>query len=137
MWLRKPGFDGCPGAGSARSGRAYLVVARLHAVAVPGARSHTAECVLPVVMLAAVAAIKLLAGHGMIAVATLHVLSTETRLGWDAGVGACGSLAKLPTTNTVCVRKTELGGHWECVEVSPFMAAAETVHAGTVPGVLS
>ena len=49
MWRRKPSFDVCPGANSARAGRAYLVVAKLYAVAVPGACSHTAECILPVV----------------------------------------------------------------------------------------
>ena len=42
MGRRKPGLDVRSRAGSAWGGRAYLVVARLHAVAVPGARSHTA-----------------------------------------------------------------------------------------------
>ena len=90
MWRRKPGFDVCPGACSAWGGRAYLVVARLYVVAVPGACSHTAECILPVVLPAAAAATELLAGHGMIDVAALHALTTVTRRGWDAGVGACG-----------------------------------------------
>ena len=44
------GHDVRSRAGSAWGGRAYLVVARLHAVAVPGACSHTAECILPVVV---------------------------------------------------------------------------------------
>ena len=70
MWRRKPGFDVCSGAGSARGGRAYLVVAKLYAVAVPGTCSHTAEYILPGVVSAA--ATKLLAGHGMINVAALH-----------------------------------------------------------------
>ena len=99
MWRRKPGFDVCCGAGSARGGRAYLVVARLYAVAVPGTCSHTAECILPVVVPTATAATKLLAGHGMIDVAALHALTTVASRGWDAGVGACGSHAKLTTAN--------------------------------------
>ena len=102
MWRRKPGFDVCSGAGSARGSRAYLVVARLYAVAVPGACSHTAECILQVVVPAA--ATKLLAGHGMIDVAALHVLTTVTRRGWDAGVGACGSQAKLTTVKSASDR---------------------------------
>ena len=92
-------FDVCPGAGSARGGHAYLVVARLYTAAVPRACSHSAECILPVVVHAAAAAAKLLAGHGMIDVAALHVLTTVTRRGWDAGVGACGSQAKLTTAS--------------------------------------
>ena len=72
MWRRKTGFDFCSGAGSARGGHAYLVVARLCAVAAPGACSHTAECILPVLVPAAAAATKLLAGHGIIDVAALH-----------------------------------------------------------------
>ena len=36
MWRRNPGFDYCSRAGSARGGRAHLVVARFYAVAVPG-----------------------------------------------------------------------------------------------------
>ena len=91
MWRRKPGFDFCSGAGSARDGRAYLVVARLYTGAVPGACSHTAKCILPVVVPAA--ATKLLGGHGMIDVTALHALTTVTRRGWDAGVDACGSQA--------------------------------------------
>ena len=63
---RKPGFDVCSGAGSAQGGRAHLTVARLHAVAVPDTCSQTAECILPVVVFAAAAATKLLAGYGMI-----------------------------------------------------------------------
>ena len=81
----------CPG------GPAYLVIARLYAVAVPGACSNTAECIIPVVVSAAAAATKLLAGHSMIDVDALHALTTVTRRGWDAGVGACGSQAKLTT----------------------------------------
>ena len=130
MKRRKPGFDVYSGAGSAWGGRAYLVVARLYAVAVPGACSHTAECILPVVVPAAVAATKLLAGHRMIDVAALHVLTTVTRCCWDAGVGACGSQAKLTAANTLCVRQAEVGGHRDCVKVSPCVAAAETVHVG-------
>ena len=121
MWRRKPGFDVCPGACSAWGGRAYLV-ARLYAVAVPGACSHTAECILPVVVPAAVAATKLLAGHGMIDVAALQALTTVASRGWDAGVGACGSQAKLTTANEVCVRRAEVGGHRDCVRVSPCVA---------------
>ena len=79
MWRRKPGFDVCPGACSAWGGRAYLVAARLYAVAVPGACSLTAECILPVAVPAA--ATKLLAGHGMIDVTALHVLTTVARRG--------------------------------------------------------
>ena len=71
-----------------RAGRAHLVVARLYAVAVPGTCSHTAECILPVVVPTATAATKLLAGHGMIDVAALHALTTVASRGWDAGVGA-------------------------------------------------
>ena len=44
-------------------------------------------------------AINLLLSHGMIDVAALHVLTTVTRRGWDAGVGACGSQAKLTTAS--------------------------------------
>ena len=109
MWWRKPGFDVCPSAGSARGSRAYLVVARLYAVAVPGACSNTAECILTVVVPAA--ATRLRAVHGMIDVAALHALTTVTRRGWDAGVGACGSQAKLTTANNVCARQAEEGGH--------------------------
>ena len=100
LWWRKPGFDVYPGAASAQGGRAYLV-ARLYAVAAPGACSHTAECIFLVVVPAAAAATMLLAGHGRIDVAALHVLNTVTSRGWDAWVGACGSQAKLTTTNTV------------------------------------
>ena len=71
IWRRKPGFDVCSGAGSARGGRAHLV-ARLYAVAVPGSCSHSAEGILPYVVSAAAAATKLLTGHGMIDVAALH-----------------------------------------------------------------
>ena len=102
MGRRKPGLDVRSRAGSAWGGRAYLVVARLYAVAVPGACSHTAECILQVVVPAA--ATKLLAGHGMIDVAALHVLTTVTRRGWDAGVGACGSQAKLTTVKSASDR---------------------------------
>ena len=109
MWRRKPGFDVCSGAGSARSGRANLVVARLYAVAVPGSCSHTAKCILPVVVPAAAAATKLLACHGMIDVAALHALTTVASRGWDVGVGTCGSLAKLTTAKKVCVTQAEAG----------------------------
>ena len=109
MWRRQPGFDVCPGAGSARGGRAYLV-ARLYAVAEPGVCIHTAECILPVAVPAAAAATKLLAGHDMIDVAALHVLTIVASPGWDSGVGACGSQAKLTTANKVCVRQVEGGG---------------------------
>ena len=68
----------------------------------------------------------------MIDVAALHVLTTVTKRGWDAGVGACGSQAKLTTANEVCVREAEVGGHRDCVKVSPCVAAAETVQAGAV-----
>ena len=78
---RKPGYNVYPRACSAWGGRAYLVVARLYTVAVPGACSYTAECILPVVMPAAAAATELLAGHGMIDVTALHVLTTVTRRG--------------------------------------------------------
>ena len=104
MWRRKPGFDVCSRAGSARGGRACLVVARLCAVAVPGACSDSAECILLVVESAAAAATKLLAGHGMIDVAALHALTTVASRGWDVGVGTCGSQAELTTASTVCVR---------------------------------
>ena len=110
MWRRKPGFDVCSGAGSDRGDRAHLVVARLYAVAVPGTCSHTAECILSVVVSAAAAATKLLAGHSMIDVAALHVLTIVASPGWDSGVGACGSQAKLTTANKVCVRQVEGGG---------------------------
>ena len=99
MGRRRPGLDVRSRAGSAWGGCAYLVVARLHAVAVPGARSHTAECIFPVVVPAAVAATKLRAGHGMINVAALHVLTTVISRGRDAWVGACGSQGKLTTPN--------------------------------------
>ena len=62
----------------------YLVVARLYAVAVPGTCSHTAECNLPVVVSAAAAATKLLAGHGMIDIAAL---TTGASRGW----GSCST----------------------------------------------
>ena len=120
MWWRKPGFDVCTGAGCARGGRAYLVVARLYAVAVPGVCSNTAECILPVVVPAAAATTKLLAGHGMINVAALHALTTVTRRGWDAGLGACGSQAKFTTANKVCVRQAEVGGHRDSCSPSAF-----------------
>ena len=75
-WLRRLLWSRlCPG------GRAHLVVARLYAVAAPGACSDTAECILPVVVPAAAAANELLAGHGMIYVAALFVLTTVTRRG--------------------------------------------------------
>ena len=99
MWRGKPGFDVCSGAGSARSGRAHLIVARLHAVAVPGTRRHSAECILPVVISAAAAATKLLAGHDMIDVTALPALTKVASRGWDAGVGACGFQAKLTAAN--------------------------------------
>ena len=86
MWRRKPGFDVCSGAGSARGSRAYLVVARLYAVTVPGTCSHTAECILSVVVSAVAAASKLLAGHGMIDVAALHALTTVASRSWDAAL---------------------------------------------------
>ena len=85
MWRRKPGFDVCSGAGSARGGRAHLV-ARLCAVAVPGTCSHTAECILPVVVSAAAAVTKLLAGHGMIDVVALHALTTVASRGGMLGL---------------------------------------------------
>ena len=132
MGRRKPSLDVCSRAGSAWGGCAYLVVARLYTVAVPGACSHTAECILPVVVPVAAAATKLLAGHGMIDVAALHSLTTVASRGWDAGVGACDSQAKLTTANKVCVRQAEVGGHPGCVKVSPGVMAAETVHAGVV-----
>ena len=91
MWWRKLGFDFCPGVGSARGSRAHLV-ARLYSVAATGAGGHTAECILPGVVSAG--ATKLLARHGMIDVAALHLLTTVTGRGWDAGVGACGPQAK-------------------------------------------
>ena len=131
MWRRKPGFNVCSGAGSAWGGRVHLVVARLYAVAVPGSCSHSAECILPVVVSAA--ATELLAGHGMIDVAALHVLTTVASrdfCGWDVGVGVCSAHTKLTTANIVCVRQAEVWGHRDCVEVSPCVAAAETVHAG-------
>ena len=78
MWRRHPGFDVCSGAGSARGGQA-------------GSCSHSAECILPVVVSAAAAATKLLAGHGMIDVAALHALTTVASRSWDVGVGACSS----------------------------------------------
>ena len=104
MWRRKPGFNVCSGTGSAPGRHAHVVVARLYAVAVPGSCSRSAECILPVVVSAAAAATKLLAGHGMIDVAALHVLTTVASRGWDAGVGTCGSQSKLTTANRVCVR---------------------------------
>ena len=55
MWRRKPGFDVC----SARGGRVHLVVARLYAVAVSCTCSHTAECILPVIVSTTAAATKL------------------------------------------------------------------------------
>ena len=81
-------FDVCPGAGSARGGHAHLIVARLYSVAAPGAGGHSAECILPVVMSTAAAATKFLARHGMIDVAALHVSTTVTGRGYDAGVGS-------------------------------------------------
>ena len=92
MGKRKPGLDVCSRAGSAWGGRAYLVVARLHALAVPGTCSHTAECIFPFVVFAAVAATKLRAGHGMINVAALHVLTTVTSRRRDAWVMHTASL---------------------------------------------
>ena len=88
---RKPGFGVCSGAGSTQGGRSHLVVARLYAVVVPGTCSHSAECILPVVVPAAAAATELLAGHGMIDVAALHALTTVASRSWDVGVGACSS----------------------------------------------
>ena len=79
MWRRKPGCDVCPGACSAWGVHAYLVVARLYAVAVPGACSHTVECILSVVVPAAAAATKLMAGHGMIDVAALHAFDHSSK----------------------------------------------------------
>ena len=99
MWRRKPGFNVCSGAGSARGGRVHLVVARLYAVAVPGSCSHSAECILLVVVSAAAAATKLLAGHGMIDVAASHTLTTVASRGWDVGVDACGPPPKAHTHN--------------------------------------
>ena len=81
MWRRKPGFDVCSGASSARGGRAHLVVSRLYAVAVHGTCSHTAECLLQVVVSPAAAATQLLAGHGMIDVAALHTFTTLVEAG--------------------------------------------------------
>ena len=49
MCWRNLGFDVCPGAGTARACPAHLVVARLYSVAVAGAGSHTAECILPAI----------------------------------------------------------------------------------------
>ena len=117
MGRRKPGLDVSSRASSAGGGRAYLV-ARLHAVAVPGACSHMAECIFPVVLpaAAAAAATKLRAGHGMINVAVLHMLTTVTSHGRDAWVGAYGSQAKLTTTNTVCIIQAEVGRHRGQVE---------------------
>ena len=128
MWRRKPGFNVCSGTGSAPGRHAHVVVARLYAVAVPGSCSRSAECILPVVVSAAAAATKLLAGHGMIDVAALYPLTTVASRAWDVGVGACGSQAKLTTANKVCVRQAEVGGHRNCVKVSPCVVAAETVH---------
>ena len=119
MWRRKPGFDVCSGAGSAQGGCAYLLVARLYVVAGPGALSHTAKGIFPVVVSAGAAATKLLARHGMIDVAALHTLTTVASRGWDAGFGVCGSQARLGTATKVCVRQAEVGGHRDCVKVSP------------------
>ena len=133
MCRRKPGSDVCSGDGPAWGSRAHLVVARLYAVAAPSTCSHMAERILSVVESAAAPATKLLAGHGMIDVATLHAFTTIASRGWDAGVGgACGSQAKLTTANKVCLRQAEVGGHRDCVKVSPCVAAVETVHAGAV-----
>ena len=71
----------------------------------------------PVVVPAA--ATKLRAGHGMINVAALHVLTTVTSRGQDAWVGACGSQAKFTTANKVRIRQAEVGGHRDCAKVSP------------------
>ena len=68
----------------------------------------------------------------MINVAASHVLTTVTSRGWDAWVGACGSLAKLTDANNVCIRQAEVGGDRDCVKVSPGVTEAVTVHAGTV-----
>ena len=77
MGRRKPGLDVSSRASSAGGGRAYLVVARRHAVAVPGACSHTVKCIFLVVVPAAAAATKLRAGHGMI-LSLIHI-SEPTR----------------------------------------------------------
>ena len=103
MWWGKLGFDFCPGAGSARGGRAHLVVAGLYLVAAPSAGGRTAECILPVVVPAAATATKLLACQGMIDVAALHMLTTVTGRGWDAKVAACGPQTKFATANKICV----------------------------------
>ena len=103
MWWRKLSFDVCPGASSAGGSHVHLVGARFYSVAAPSAGGHLAECILPVVMSTAAAANTFLARHGMIDVAALHVLITVTGRGWDAGVGARGPQAKLPTANKVCV----------------------------------
>ena len=65
MWWRKLGFDVCPGAGTTRGGRAYLV-ARLYSVAPPGTRVHTDECIFSVIVPVAAVTTKLPARHGMI-----------------------------------------------------------------------
>ena len=49
-----------------------------------------------------------------------------------AEVGAWDPQAKLTTANVVCVGQVEVGGHRDCVKVSPCVAAAETVHVGAV-----
>ena len=66
------------------------MVAGLYSVATLCAGGHSAGCILTVVVPAAAAVKKLLARHGIIDIAALHVLTTVTGRGWDAGVGACG-----------------------------------------------
>ena len=50
-------------------------------------------------MSTAVAATKFSARHGVIDVAALHMWTTVTGRGWDAGVGARRPQAKLSTAN--------------------------------------
>ena len=132
MGRRKPGFDVLPGAGSARGGRAYLVIAKLYAVAVAGTCSCMAECILPVVFSEPVAVTKLLAGHGILGVAALHVLNNSNQT-WLGCWGWCLWLPSEIYNRKSSLRQTGGGrGHRYCVMVSPCVAAAKTVHAATV-----
>ena len=65
-------------------------------------------------MPAAAAATTFLKRHGMIDVAALHVLTTESGRSWDVGVGACGTQAKSTIAGEICVGQAEGGGHRDC-----------------------
>ena len=90
------------------------------------------RCIFLVVVPAPAAAAKLRAGHGMINVAALHVLTTSNKT-WLGCWGWCLWLPSEIDHRKYSLRQTGGGrGHRDCVKVSPCVAAAETVHAGAV-----